>query len=244
MRILIANDDGIESPGIIELARIAKELGEVYVVAPMGQQSAMSHRVTVHGGLSFRREEAFPVEGVQAVAVSGSPADCVKAGINSILGFKPDLLLSGINQGYNAGYDAIYSGTVGAAMEGLLNGVPSIAFSVEHLRDMRACGAYLPGIMMELLKKDIESYEIWNINVPSLAPEDIRGVLYDRRISKKQYYQCSYIKELDGEDEGRLSFHFDLATEDEEGTDIDALLRGYISVGRLTEGMIRASRHF
>ena len=119
MRILIVNDDGIRSSGLISLARMAVELGEVWVAAPESQCSAMSHRISVFGAVGVQPEPDFPVNGVKAYSISGSPADCVKVALAYIMKERPDVVFSGINNGYNVGIDILYSGTVGAAMEAL-----------------------------------------------------------------------------------------------------------------------------
>ena len=129
-KILLVNDDGIRADGLAFLARLASRLGEVTVAAPDSQCSAMSHRITVHGELTVKKV-SFPVPEVTAYSVSGTPADCVKVALHYLLSEKPDIVFSGINRGYNAGVDILYSGTVGAAMEALVNGIPAIAFSNE-----------------------------------------------------------------------------------------------------------------
>ena len=126
MRILIVNDDGIRSPGLISLAKMAVQLGEVWVVAPDNQCSAMSQRISVFGSIHVREVLDFPVEHVQAWSISGSPADCVKVALSYVMKEKPDVVFSGINNGYNVGVDILYSGTVGAAVEALVNGIPAI----------------------------------------------------------------------------------------------------------------------
>ena len=108
MRILVVNDDGIKAEGIRRLAACAKKFGEVWVVAPARQCSAMSQRITVRENLEVRKAD-FPVMGVKAYSVDGTPADCVKVALNHLLPEKPDTVFSGINEGYNEGYDILYS---------------------------------------------------------------------------------------------------------------------------------------
>lgn len=130
MRILISNDDGINAPGIEALARALQPLGELFVVAPDGQRSASSHSISLHGRL-YVRDVDFPVRGVRAFSVSGTPVDCVKWGIVSLGSDRPfDLAVAGINEGQNLATDVLYSGTVAAAGEAALQGVPAIAFSL------------------------------------------------------------------------------------------------------------------
>ena len=119
MRILVTNDDGIRSPYLAMLAQAAKDLGEVTVIAPMEQCSAMSHRITLYKPMEMQREADFPVEGVEAYRIDATPADCVRISYHGLFerGQEPELVLSGINDGANCGYDTLYSATVGAAME-------------------------------------------------------------------------------------------------------------------------------
>ena len=129
MKILITNDDGIFSSGIYALWEVAKEFGSVYVVAPNSQKSATGHSITISKPLfidKIKRKNGF-----EGIAVTGSPADCVKFGLKKILSNAPDLILSGINLGSNLGYNIIYSGTVAAAVEGAMQNIPSIAFSID-----------------------------------------------------------------------------------------------------------------
>ena len=133
MRILIVNDDSIHAQGIRKLAKAASCLGETWVVAPEEQCSAMSQKLTLREQLTVRKVEDFPVEVAGAWAVGGTPVDCVKVALSYILKEKPDLIFSGINNGYNAGFDIAYSGTLGAAFEGARNGIRSVAFSTAFL---------------------------------------------------------------------------------------------------------------
>lgn len=123
--ILIVNDDGIKASGIKLLAEKAKKYGEVYVIAPDTQRSAKSHSITYSDYIEVVQEPAY-LDGVEAYACSGSPADCVRVGIK-VIGRKPDVVLSGVNKGYNISYDIQYSATVGAALEAAFLGIPAIA---------------------------------------------------------------------------------------------------------------------
>ena len=126
LNILIANDDGIDSPGIVRLAEAASKFGNVWVAAPSSQCSGMSQKLTIFGEFPVSRP-AFPVPVMDAWSIGGTPADCVKLAVNFLMPVKPDVVFSGINFGYNTGFDIAYSGTVGAAMEALINGIPAIA---------------------------------------------------------------------------------------------------------------------
>ena len=154
MRILVVNDDGIKAPGIHRLAKMAAGLGEVWVVAPDAQCSAMSQRITVRGDLEVKPYD-FPVVGVTAYSVGGTPADCVKVALGCLMEEKPDVVFSGINAGYNVGRDILYSGTIGAAMEALCGGVPAIAFSVAEEDECEVLDAYLESVAKELIAKKL-----------------------------------------------------------------------------------------
>ena len=126
MKILVVNDDSIHAPGIALLAKAAMELGEVTVVAPAHQCSAMSQKITIRGDMRVDQVADFPVPVKAAYMVDGTPADCVKIAMQYLLEERPDYVFSGINDGYNAGFDIAYSGTLGAAFEAVMNGVPAI----------------------------------------------------------------------------------------------------------------------
>ena len=127
MRILVTNDDGICAHGIVRLAEAAKKLGEVTVIAPEHECSAMSHHITLRRNMIMKRHD-FPVEGVKAFSCTGSPADCVRVGCLYLLPRKPDVVLSGVNHGWNVATDIQYSATAGAAMEAAFQEIPAIAF--------------------------------------------------------------------------------------------------------------------
>ena len=125
----MTNDDGIYSRGIYSLWEVAKEFGEVSVVAPDSQKSAVGHSITISKPLFINN--VFRENGFEGFSISGSPADCVKIGIKKILDVRPDLILSGVNLGSNLGNNIIYSGTIAGAMEGAMQNIPSIAFSLD-----------------------------------------------------------------------------------------------------------------
>ena len=155
MRILIVNDDGIKAPGIRKLAELSLQLGEVWVVAPKSQCSAMSQRITLFEDIEVTPEQ-YSVEGVRAYSVGGTPADCVKVALEYLMPEKPDVVFSGINSGYNTGIDILYSGTVGAAMEALANGIRSFAFSNHNDTNWETADAYLIPLVKELLAENLD----------------------------------------------------------------------------------------
>ncbi len=229
--ILIVNDDGIEADGLIRLAEMAKQLGEVWVVAPDGQRSAASHAITLHGTVDIY-PHSFPVEGVRAFSCSGTPADCVRVGSLSIMPHKPDIVLSGINRGLNTATDIQYSGTAGAAFEGAFQGCLSIAVSEEVDSDGEVTAKYLPELLAELTEKMPGYGQIYNINIPSCPLSEFRGILRDRAVSHGMFYRDRYKKvtDLPG---GGMRFEVDgLYNEEcEPGTDFRAVVENYISVG-------------
>ena len=239
MRILVVNDDGIGSAGICCLADLAMQLGEVWVAAPEGQCSAMSHRISVYGAINVKRENDFPVRGVRAYRIGGTPADCVKVALDHLMPEKPDLVFSGINHGYNVGVDILYSGTVGAAMEALVNGIPAMAFSSDDNRDRRVPDRYLIPVVKDLLSREIGGNQIWNINFPKGDPEKVKGILTDRFTASKSAYKNVYtpVEERDGT--VRLSITGIRQEGAEEGSDMAAVLAGYISVGRVESALLK-----
>jgi 5'/3'-nucleotidase len=186
MRILVTNDDGISAPGLSAAEDIATELagpdGEVWTIAPAFEQSGVSHSI------SYVRPMRIQKLGPRRYAVEGSPADCVLAGLFDILiDTPPDLVLSGVNQGYNVAEDTLYSGTIGAAMEGALQKVRAIAMSQYFGREnvelddpfapARAKGAEICRRLLEDAPWHDAHYEVfYNINFPSVSPERIKGV--------------------------------------------------------------------
>jgi 5'-nucleotidase len=170
--ILVTNDDGYLSEGIRTLAQAARGLGEVRVVAPDREQSATSHSLTLHNPLRVRQRG----EGVQAV--DGTPTDCVILALGALLERRPDVVLSGINHGPNLGDDVLYSGTVAAAMEATILGVPAVAVSLADREEesMAAWGGVVARLLERLLRADLPKETLLNVNLPPVAPEKVAGV--------------------------------------------------------------------
>ena len=233
-RILAVNDDGIEAEGLIRLTEAAARFGTVWVVAPKNQCSAMSQRITVFDWITAT-PYAFPGPAEKAWAVDGTPADCVKAALNVLLPERPDIVISGINNGYNTGFDIAYSGTVGAAMEALMHGIPAIAFSNAYKGGFETAEAYLPLLLEDLILAPPEPDEIWNVNFPGIPLEDCRGIQTDCSIAPLQFYGDDF-ERRDLED-GSIDLHnrgvYTLAEEAPEGSDIWAVLNGYVSLGTI-----------
>lgn len=240
MRILVVNDDGIDAKGIHILANAAKQLGEVWVVAPDTQCSAMSQRITICGELTVK-ERQIPVEGVHAYSVSGTPADCVKVALYSLLPEKPDIVFSGINIGYNVGQDVLYSGTVGAAVEALSNGIPAIAFSSGANGNYDVVQKYLLPIIEDLVRRKLPMNALWNVNIPDCSVDECKGILENRISANHQFYGDYYEKKEELADGFVLTAGGILTTTAEEGTDIRAVLDRYISIGTITNGILAAA---
>ena len=232
-KILITNDDGINSDGIVRLARAAVEFGEVWVVAPDSQRSAMSHSVTLRHSIEAWKVD-FPVSGVHAFACDGKPADCVRIGVLNIVPEKPDHVFSGINYGYNVASDLQYSATAGAAFEAAFQRVHTIAFSEDACERHEVTDRYLKEIIAELLVKPLAINQIWNVNFPGCRLEECKGILRDRAVSTEVFYKARY-KET-RVSEGRIAYmvegirNYDAS----EGTDLKAILDDYVSVGIAT----------
>lgn len=176
--ILVTNDDGITSRGIRKLVELVSTIGEVVVVAPDSPQSGMGHAITVGDTLRLRPSDIF--EGIQAYECSGTPADCVKLAKHYVLKDREvDLVVSGINHGSNSSISVLYSGTMSAAIEGAIEGVPSIGFSLcdySEEADLSHIDEYLLKIVEETLKKGITEGVALNVNFPVIQNEKIKGI--------------------------------------------------------------------
>lgn len=229
--ILIANDDGINAEGLIRLAALARELGEVWVVAPDGQRSAASHAISLHSHVDVY-PHTFPVEGVRAYSCTGTPADCVRVGALSIMPHRPDIVLSGINAGYNVATDIQYSGTAGAAFEGAFQGCLSIAVSEQASSCGEVADRYLPELLAELMEQKLGYGQIFNVNIPGCPLSEFRGILRDRAVSRGMFYRDRYKKTADLPNGGiRLEVDGLYNENCESDTDFRAVIENYISIG-------------
>lgn len=176
--ILVTNDDGITAPGIRHLVESVVDLGDVVVVAPDSHQSGMGHAITISNILRMSPHD-FGMAGVRSFKTSGTPVDCVKLAIYKVLKRKPDVLLSGINHGSNASINVIYSGTMSAAVEGALEGIPSVGFSLCDFAedaDFRASRDVVRAVAKKVLDHGTPPGTCLNVNIPRLAPEDVKGI--------------------------------------------------------------------
>lgn len=173
LRFLVTNDDGIHARGLTLLTESARGLGEIVVVAPDRQQSASSHSLTMHRPLRASRV------GDGRYVVDGTPTDCVLLAVRQLLSARPDFVLSGVNHGPNMGEDVLYSGTVAAAMEATILGIPSIAVSFVGQREegLRGYGTRLRSLLRSLLRgDDFPEETFFNVNLPDVAPDRVEGV--------------------------------------------------------------------
>lgn len=232
--ILVSNDDGIHSPGLRRLVEAASRFGRVWVSAPASQCSGMSHKLTIFDPIPVEQVE-FPVPVEAAWKIGGTPADCVKMAITALMPVTPDLVLSGINKGYNGGHDIAYSGTVGAAMEALINEVPAIAFSNDSDNHSFVSDATLESVLEALLARPASLTEIWNVNFPGCALEDYRGIQWDVTIAPTGMYENFYTKlALETGATAMLPDATVLTPEKAvPGTDLHAILHGYTAIGRV-----------
>ncbi|MCY4572277.1 MAG: 5'/3'-nucleotidase SurE [Gemmatimonadetes bacterium] len=172
MRILCTNDDGYLSPGIRVLAEAAHEIGSVDIIAPDREQSASSNALTLHSPLRARKTH----DGT--TIVDGTPTDCVILAVTELLDTRPDLCVSGINSGPNMGEDVLYSGTVAAAMEATLLGIPAVAFSYigREVAELEGWQPVVSSLLKQFLARGIPAHELLNVNFPPLPPSEVRGV--------------------------------------------------------------------
>ncbi|OQW66864.1 MAG: 5'/3'-nucleotidase SurE [Nitrospira sp. ST-bin5] len=172
MRILVTNDDGIDSPGLTALAEALKAIGEVWVVAPDRERTAVAHAVTLHKPLRLHRLAP------RTFSVNGTPVDCVNLALLKVMPKPPAIVVSGINKGVNLGDDVLYSGTVSAAMEGTILGIPSIAVSQEGRETFRfpVAADYAARIVRQVLAQGLPDETLLNVNVPNRALRAIKGV--------------------------------------------------------------------
>ena len=234
-RILITNDDGISADGIRKLAEIACGFGEVTVVAPDTQRSAASHSCIFNRPLILK-EYDFGLDGVKAYTLDGTPADCARVGIFSVSEGKPDIVLSGINHGYNISSDIQYSGTVGAALEAAFLGVHAIAVSYgnHHFNATDIVNRYLPGLLEEYMEKPLPANQIWNINIPDCCADECRGILRNATMNTGYFYDDQYFMDKTGDRTWSVTNIAKRNWAGPEGSDLHAVISGYIAVGTVT----------
>lgn len=226
--ILVSNDDGITAPGLRSLVEVAKELGNVIVVAPDRPQSGTGHAITLNKPLRIKKMDLFP--GVEAYQTTGTPVDCVKLALDQIVTTKPQILLSGINHGSNASINVIYSGTMSAAVEGAIDGMQSVGFSLADFSrqaDFEPAKPFVKKIIQNLIQNPLPYGTLLNVNIPKTS--QIKGIKIARQAAAK--WEESFIKRTDpsGNDYFWLTGNF-INLDPGEDTDEFALKNHYISV--------------
>ena len=229
--ILVTNDDSIVAPGIRALIEVMKEIGDVIVVAPDSPQSAMGHAITINNTLKLEKVH-LDKDLSQEYSCSGTPVDCVKIAVNEILKRKPDLCVSGINHGSNSSINVIYSGTMSAAVEAGIEGIPAIGFSLLDYSwdaDFEPIKSHVKQIALGVLEKGLPEGVILNVNFPKLSKENIKGIKICRQA--KAMWQEEFDKRTNpqGKEYYWLTGKF---VNLDKGTDTDewALENGYISI--------------
>lgn len=194
--ILVTNDDGFTAPGIKNLIDVVGELAELLIVAPDKPQSGMGHAITVNAPLRMSETDYFGEH--RAFYSSGTPVDCVKLGMYILGERKPDLIVSGINHGSNVSTNVLYSGTMSAAVEGALEGIPSIGFSLcdhDWAADFTPCIPHIKKIVENTLKNGLERGVCLNVNIPKLSLEEIKGVRICRQA--RAYWDDTFDERID-----------------------------------------------
>jgi 5'-nucleotidase len=237
MRLLISNDDGVYALGIRTLANTLAEAGhQVTVVCPDRERSATGHGLTLHQPIRAEKIESLFHPSVQVWACSGTPSDCVKLAIWALLDEPPELVLSGINHGANLGTDVLYSGTVSAAMEGLIEGFPSVALSLTSFssRDFQPAADFACALVQQLAKHPL-TLTLLNVNVPPVERDQIRGAIVTRQGVRR------YVDVFEKRVDPRGKTYYWLAGElledvedpdvtDTAPTDVEAIRENYITI--------------
>lgn len=228
--ILVTNDDGINAPGIRTLIDVLNTIGDVVVVAPDSPQSGMGHAITINSTLYVRHISTNDLQ--QEYSCSGTPADCVKLGIREILDRKPDLCVSGINHGSNSSINVIYSGTMSAAIEAGIEGIPAIGFSLLDYNwnaDFDACKPFVKTITENALKHGIPDNIVLNVNIPNVSKEEIKGIKVCRQAKANWVEAFDKRQNPQGRDYYWLSGEF-VNLDNGDDTDEWALNNNYVSV--------------
>lgn len=229
--ILVCNDDGITAPGIAATVEVMSTFGKVVVIAPDSPQSGMGHAITINMPLRMIKNNQFGNE-IESYQCSGTPADCVKLAIDKILHRKPDLLVSGINHGSNSSINIIYSGTMSAAMEGAIEGIPSLGFSLLDFSwdaDFGASKFYMEMIIRNVFHHGMPKNTLLSVNIPNVAKDQIKGVKVCRQARAKWVEEFDHRQDPHGRDYYWLTGKF---TNMDKGEDTDewALENNFVSI--------------
>ncbi|SMB94634.1 5'-nucleotidase /3'-nucleotidase /exopolyphosphatase [Desulfonispora thiosulfatigenes DSM 11270] len=230
MHILVTNDDGIKAEGIKQLVNSLQEVATITVVAPTQEKSACGHGITVIEPIKVSRYDWG--QNINAFAIDGTPADCVKLGLNSLLRTPPDLVVSGINKGANLGTDVLYSGTVSAAIESVIHDIPALAFSLDTYvgNDFMLAQDVVKYLCKEMLTKRLAHDTLLNINIPYIEKSQLKGFKATKLGERK--YKNIYVKETDDEKNDYYLLKGKALKSDltDEEIDIIAIKNNYVSI--------------
>ncbi len=229
--ILVTNDDGIHAEGIRVLIDLMNQIGQVWVVAPENSQSGMGHAITINATLHVDRRKVNSGPQIE-YSCSGTPVDCVKMAINELLPRKPDLCVSGINHGQNASTNIIYSGTMSAAVESGIQGIPSAGFSLYDASwnaDFEGSRSAVLAISKRLLENKLPSGVVLNVNIPKLKPNQIKGIKICRGADASWQENFDKRKNPQGREYYWLTGNF-IPRDSGKDTDLWALENNYVSV--------------
>ena len=229
--ILVTNDDGLEAKGLKELIEVVKPMGRIIVVAPSEAQSGMSHAITVKNPLRMKKMHEEP--DLLMVKCNGTPVDCVKLACNQLLKEKPALLVSGINHGSNSSTSVFYSGTLGATLEGCINEIPSIGFSllsIESNADFTAAKTIVRKFIIKVMENGLPASVCLNVNIPKGGADEIRGIRICRQ--NRGYWREEFEKRVDpaGRHYFWLTGYYHNSEPEAEDTDEWALRNNYVAV--------------
>lgn len=228
--ILVTNDDGITAPGIRNLIEAVKDLGTVIVVAPDSPQSATGHAITIGKPLRLNKVDLF--DGIEAWQCSGTPVDCVKLATNQILHRKPDICVSGINHGSNCSINVIYSGTMSAAMEAAIEGIPSAGFSLLDFSfeaDFSVAKKVARSVAQKMLAAPMPPHTLLNVNIPKVTEEAFQGIKFCRQANAKWGESFEHRIDPHGKDYYWMVGNF-ICKDERTDTDVYALDRHYASI--------------
>ncbi len=236
MRILVTNDDGIDAPGILALRKAVDHLGEVFVIAPDTNRSAIARGITIHDPLVVD-DVAMP-DGYPAFAISGTPVDCVRMGALGLIGDPPDVVVSGANLGLNLGDDVTYSGTVAAALEGVMLGIPAIAVSQDALGggsgpgleyDFAAVTEFAAKLVPLACEAQFPRHAIFNVNGPGVPAHELKGARVSR-LGRRVYDDTLTLEATQGSARHFRIYGEPMSHDKQPGTDLSTIDENMLSV--------------
>ena len=237
MRILLTNDDGIESPGLAVLRQALDGLGEISTIAPLRNHSAVARSITIDRGLTVTRQRFG--DGFTGHGVDGTPVDCVRIAVLGVVAEAPEMIVSGINLGGNLGTDVTYSGTVGAALEGALRCLPGVAFSIDS-REPRYLDDVVPAVrsvLQRVIANGLPPQTVLNVNLPDRPPDEIGGV----RVTRLGGASCADSIFIEGQNGSGRTFHLACERPDDAAwphSDFEALQDGFVSLTPLRFNLV------